>query len=227
MKQNLCMAVVLWGLIGVVPALAADTAKDEAKKEEKVITATEDKTPLTEWIEAENKLIDTLSADNKKAFYVMRNKHGILRSIRVVDRDVGKAVKACAKANAGLKQEITERYKDWQNAVLPILDTAEKFLNEEVDTQTVVVPSDFKYVLKMNDKAFEYGEKQIRKEPVTTEEACRGLIDSMDRTENDLIELLQDALLPEEVIRQRLERLEKEKEKEKEQEQAKEAATPE
>ena len=72
----------------------------------------------------------------------------------------------------------------------------------------MVFPSDFKYVLKLNDKAYAYGEKQIEKTPVTDKEACQGLLDSMDRTENKMVELLQDMLLPESVIRERAERAE-------------------
>jgi hypothetical protein len=203
---RLTFLMILLTAFGSGAAWAADEKKQAAEAQAK-------STPITEWVAAENKLIDTLSQKDKEAFYVMRNKHGILRSVRVVSRDVGKAVKACGKANPDMKKTMDGRFTDWKNAVHPILDTAEKFLNEEIDAQKVVFPSDFRYILKMNDKAFEFSEKQIEKEPVTSAEACRSLLDSMDRTEDDLIELLQDALLPEEVIRQRIERAEEAKKK--------------
>lgn len=168
-------------------------------------------TPIDEWITAENKLIDTLAQKDKDAFFVMRNKHSVIRSVRIVDRDVGNAVQACGKNNPEMKDKIYARFASWQGAVRPILDTAEKFLKEEIETQKVVFSSDFKHVLKLNDKAYEYGEKQIQKEPITTLEACEGLVESMDDTEDQLIELLQDALLPESVIRERVERAEREK----------------
>lgn len=203
---RLTLLMIFLIAFGSTTANAADDKKQAGSK-------AVESTPITEWVAAENKLIDTLPQKGKEAFYVMRNKHGILRSVRVVSRDVGKAVKACGKANPDMKKTMDGRYADWKGAVHPILDTAEKFLNEEIDAQKVVFPSDFRYILKMNDKAFEYSEKQIEKEPVTSAEACQSLLDSMDRTENDLIELLQDALLPEEVIRQRIESAEKAKKK--------------
>lgn len=165
-------------------------------------------TPITQWIEAENKLIDTLNAQGKRSFFVMRNKHSVIRSVRVVRRDVGKAVKACGKENPDLKQPMADRFKQWENAVVPVLDLADKYLKEEIDTQKIVFPSDFRHVLKLNDKAFEFGEEQIEKEVVTSKEACENLMESMDRTEDKMVDLLQDMLLPESVIRERAERAE-------------------
>lgn len=164
--------------------------------------------PVQEWIAAENKLIDTLSKKDQQTFFIMRNKHGVIRSVQVVHRDVGNAVKACGKANPDMKKTMDGRFKDWENAVLPVIDLAQKYLDEEIDTQKVVFPSDFRYVLKMNDKAYRYGESKVEKQPVTDKEACEGLLESMDRTENKMVELLQDMLLPESVIRERAARAE-------------------
>lgn len=168
----------------------------------------EDNNPVQQWIAAENKLIDTLSNKDKASFFVMRNKHGVIRSVGVVRRDIGNAVKACGKANPGMKATMDTRFKNWEDAVLPVIDLADKFLKEEIETQKVVFPSDFKHVLKLNDKAYEYGESKIEKQPVTSEEACENLLESMDRTENKMVELLQDMLLPESVIRERAARAE-------------------
>jgi len=52
-------------------------------------------------------------------------------------------------------------------------------------------------------------ESKIEKTPVTTEEACQSLLESMDDTEDNLISLLQDILLPQEVIKNRVERANK------------------
>lgn len=179
---------------------------EPAPKKLKPRSNPEDGNPVQEWIAAENKLIDTLSNKDKERFFVMRNKHGVIRSVRVVHRDVGNAVKACGKANPDMKGTMNGRFKDWEDAVLPVIELAEKFLKEEIETQKVVFPSDFKHVLKLNDKAYEYGESKIEKQPVTSPDACESLLKSMDRTENKMVELLQDMLLPESVIRERAER---------------------
>lgn len=190
------------------PAEKAEEKKPEAKAEAKTEKKKEAVNPVQEWIAAENKLIDTLSPQDQRSFYVMRNKHGVIRSVRIVRRDVKSAVGACGKANPDMKAQMNARFKQWEGAVLPVLDLADKYLKEEIQTQKIVFPSDFKYILKLNDKAYEYGEEQIEKTPVTDKEACQNLLDSMDRTENKMVELLQDMLLPESVIRERAERAE-------------------
>ena len=131
-----------------------------------------------------------------------------MRSIEIVRRDIQNAVKACGKANPDLKKEMNKRYKSWEKAVMPILKTSQKFLETELKEQDAFHISDYRHVMKLNDKAYEYSESKIEKTPVTTVEACEGLLASMDRTEDKLIGLLQEILLPEEVVRKRLERAE-------------------
>lgn len=184
------------------------TTAAQAEESSKEAVPPEKKTPITEWIAAENALIEPLTDEQQRTFYIIRNKHGVIRSVRVVDRDVGNAVKACGKENPDMKDKMDDRFKAWEGSVLPILDSAEKFLKEEIDKQEMVPASDFRHILKMNDEAFEFSEKQIEKSPVTTKDACEGLLKSMDRTEDKLINLLLDILIPENVIRQRGERQE-------------------
>ncbi|MCB1529439.1 MAG: hypothetical protein H6853_00930 [Rhodospirillales bacterium] len=216
----LCAAGFLSG-----PCAFAEEGKRDAQKEtaaqEAPKTAEKKETALSKWIEAENKLIGTLDKKSKDIFFVIRNKHGVIRSVRIVDRDIKNAIKACGKKNPDMKQGMADRFKAWEAAVLPVLDLAEKYLAEEIKTQKVVFESDFKHVLKLNDEAFAEGEKQIQKVPVTTKEACTSLLESMDRTEDEMVEILQDMLLPESVIRERVERAEKAAREEAEKEKAK------
>lgn len=176
------------------------------------VFATEKKnedTPITKWIQAENALLDTLPAQNQKVFFVLRNKQSVIRTIRVVRRDVKNAVNACGKNNKDMKQPMNERFKQWEDAVLPILDEAEKFLEQELKEQEAFHVSDYKHVTALNEKAFKFSESKIEKQPVTTKEACEGLLESMNDTEDNLIDILNDILLPEEVIRKRIEQAKK------------------
>lgn len=196
MKLLLSLSVLL--LLTAVPAFA----EEEQKKENEV-------TPITEWIDAENALLETLPAQNKKIFFILRNKHSVIRTVGVVKRDVGNAVKACGKENPDLKKPIRDRFKDWESAVSPVLKEAEKFLEIELKEQEAFHVSDYRHVTKLNDKAYKFSESKIEKTPVTEKESCERLLQSMDRTEDKLIGLLQDILLPEEVIRTRLDQGEK------------------
>ncbi|PZO85373.1 MAG: hypothetical protein DI626_07580, partial [Micavibrio aeruginosavorus] len=155
------------------------------------------------WIDAENALIAKLSAKDQESFFIMRNKHSIIRAVEVVERDVGAAVKSCGKANPDMKDKMTSRFDQWKDAVNPILDTARKSLEREINEQKIVDVGAAKNVLKLNDAAYKDGEKNMKKVPISTKEACEGLLASMNRTEDDMVTLLQQTLLPESVIRKR------------------------
>lgn len=170
-------------------------------------------TPLAKWIDAENALIDKLSQKDKESFFILRNKHSIIRAIEVVERDVGAAVKSCGKENPDLKKKMVSRFDQWKSAVSPILDNARKSLEREIAEQKIVDEKAAKNVLKLNDAAYKDSEKNIKKIPVTTKEACEGLLASMDRTEDDMVTLLQQSLLPESVIRKRSKDADKAEEK--------------
>ena len=155
------------------------------------------------WIDAENKLIDPLGEKDKESVLILRNKYSYIQATRVVSRDVGNAVEACGKKNPDMKDKMSARYNQWRSAIDPILDTAEKQLDKDIDAQKVVDADDLRDVLDLHDEAYEASEKQVTKTPVTTREACEGTLASMDRTEDNLITILQQTLLPEGAIRKR------------------------
>jgi len=165
-----------------------------------------EETPITKWITAENQLLDTLPKQNQKVFFLLRNKHSVIRSIYMVRNDIGSAVKACAKNNKEIRKSINGRYAQWEKSIMPILKESEKHLKKELKEQEAFFMTDYKYVMALNDKAYKFSESQIKKTPVTTLDSCEKLVGSMDRTEDKLISLLQEILLPEEVMRSRAER---------------------
>lgn len=176
-----------------------------ASAEDEVVEPKQEETPITKWVAAENALIQPLSKEEQETFFILRNKHSVIRTLRVVHDDIETAVKLCAKENETLSSGIKSRLKDWENAVFPILDEADKFLKQEIKTQTVVPSSDVRRILKLNDKAYKFSQSKIKKQPVSDEKSCNALMKSMDKTENELITLLQTVLLPEEVVRERIE----------------------
>jgi len=161
-------------------------------------------TPVQEWVKAEKELLATMDRGNQEVFFVLRNKHSVIRSVEIVHRDIAVAVKACGKENAELKSAMSDRLKQWEGVVKPILKTAKKVLETELKEQEAFHITDYQHVIKLNDHAFNYSDKAIDKQLVTTPEACEGLLKSMDRTEDKLVNLLQAILLPENVIRQRV-----------------------
>ncbi len=194
----------------LAPAHAQDAKKEETKGAEKAESVLKkeapanphQRTPLDDWRDAENALIDPLSDKDKESFLILRNKYSIIRVVGIVERDVDNAVKACGKANPDIKEKMETRFKQWKGAVNPIIDTAKKTFDKDLQSQKVVDAKDVKKVLKLQDEAYEFNEKQITKTPVTTLKACEGLLASMDRTEDSMIGLLEKTLLPESALRQ-------------------------
>lgn len=197
MKSLLSIIIVL--SLFATPVMADEKVKEDIKKE----------TPITKWIEAENSLLDSMPKPNRDIFFVFRNKHSVIRSIEIVRDDIGAAVKSCGTENRDMRKELNARFKQWQNAVLPILKEARKFLKQELKEQEAFHVSDYQHVMTLNDKAYAFSEEKIEKKPVSTKEACEGLLASMDASEDKLIQLLQTILLPEDVVRQRLEKSKK------------------
>ncbi len=186
-------------------AKPAEKKVELRKKTEKVeVQTAKGPTGATkEWIDAENALIDPLNKKDKETILILRNKYSYIKATEIVSRDVGNAVKSCGDKNPDMKSKMDERYKQWRSAVDPILETAEKQLDKDIDALKIVDPDDMRDVLELHDEAYENAEKQIIKTPVTTPDACRGTLASMDRTEDDMIRLLRETLIPESTIRKR------------------------
>lgn len=215
LTASIAMCAVL-----IAPAMAQDEKKetnsviqknapkveDSAKAAPVIETKNKKPTPVDEWLSAENAMIDKLSEEDQAHIFIMRNKHSVIRAVAVVERDVGSAVEACSKANPDMKEKMESRYEQWKNAVNPITETAQKNLNASIESQKIVKPSEFKKILKLNDKAFEYGDKMTVKTPVSSVSACNKLLKSMDKTEDQMVTLLRQSLLPESVIKSRAEK---------------------
>ncbi len=191
--------LVLATLVALPVCVQAQDKKETPKVTEKTTVLAKKSGPsgpVKDWIDAENAMIDKFSKAQVESILILRNKHAYIRVTEVLERDIGNAVKACGKANPDIKAKMDGRFTQWKNAVNPIIKTAKKQLDTDIDGQKIVEPKEFRRVMKLNDKAFEHGEKQIQKTPVTTKEACEGLLASMDRTEDDMIKILRQTLLP-------------------------------
>lgn len=203
--MSLSVRVLL--LLSVPMVLMSPYAQAQEKQDS--VVRVEKKAPVKQqadvqkWIAAENAMIDKLSADDKETVYILRSKYATMRAVRMVEGDVGLAVKSCGKANPDMESAMEGRFADWKKAVNPILDTANKQLQKDIDAQKIVSAKEFRSVMALQDKASDVQEKKIQKIPVSTKESCQGLLESMDRTEDDIIQLLRKTLLTESVIKTR------------------------
>ena len=212
MTRSFLLLTAAIAFVATSPAMAQDKAAKETAKTESVLkkqpdaTKPTENTPVKKWIDAENAVIDKLKPREQETFLLIREKYSIIKTIGIAKKDIDAAVKSCGKNNPDMKGKMDSRFKQWQEAVDPIIKAAEKNLDAELNNQKVVEVGAAKNIFKLQDEAYAYNEKMTTKQVVTTAEACQGLLDSMDRTEDNMISLLEQTLLPESVIRQQYER---------------------
>lgn len=209
MTRKFLILSALVGFMALTPNMVQAQGEDSVVKVPQNATDGPPPGPLKDWIDAENALIDPLSDEDKESFLLIRTKFSYISAVRVAERDIGAAVKSCGEKNPGMKDKMDARFRQWQGAIVPILDTADKTLDREIDSQKIVDPKKARNVLTLHKEAYEDGEKRVTKTPITTEDACEDLLDSMDDTEDDMIQILQDTLLPESVIEKRTDDMEK------------------
>lgn len=151
-------------------------------------------TPLDTLRDYTLEMIEGMSQKQLQYVYVIRTRHGIIRAVEVVRRDVGKAVKLCAKAHADMKDPLEARYQRWTDNVNPILEDAQGLLERDIVNQTFTPQAKIRKLLDLTTKAGDYTESQVTKEIVTTKDACEFLLKNMDMTQKDLPDLLRASL---------------------------------
>ena len=156
---------------------AADTIKD---------------TPIARYQAETEDLLRNLSEEQIKKFLVIRETHGIIRSVQSVGDIVGKAVKECKEKHGELGQNIDKRFNEWKLAVHPVIKSGEDRLEKLILLQDYAKPSEVKAHLKSFDAAAQYGERLIDLKTASDDKSCTALLKDMDKTQPNLIRLLRE-----------------------------------
>lgn len=190
---TLCLGLALLTLACPSPSAHAETkpAGDQAAKAAPTPDA---QTPLDTLRLYTFDLIDGMTEKQLQYVYVIRTRHGIIRAVEIVRRDVGKAVGLCAKAHADMKEPLEARFTRWKNTVNPILEDAQGLLERDLVKQDFVKQDKIRKLLDLTVKAGDYTDSQVVKEIVTTQDACDFLLKNMDLTQKDLPDLLRASL---------------------------------
>lgn len=159
-------------------------------------------TPVTKWMAAESAVVAKLSDEERDYYFILRNKYGLIRALRIVRDDVGRAVQECGLANPDMQDRMNVRYDAWRDSVDPILRDADRFLNAEIKTQKMVSRRTFNKMTELNDEAYDFQKSAIEKNVNTSAGSCERLLASMDRTEEDMLRLMSEILLPVEQIQE-------------------------
>jgi hypothetical protein len=141
-------------------------------------------------------LVAPLSQPQMQDLFLLREGYGLIRSVEIVQRDIGRAVRLCGEDNPDLKGPMEARYKKWTGTVDPVLKGKMTALQTAIDTQTYAQPAKIRSYFKALDDAAIYAEKKFDKRVITTEEACKSLLQSMDGTEEKVAGIMGDLNVP-------------------------------
>lgn len=187
--RMLVVSLALLVFTFTVPALAEEESREavKAKTDNPHIQVMNDKAKA---------LAGSLSEEESKDLGLIRENFGILRSIEVARKTVKEAVDLCADKNADLKGDITAKHKSWHDEIGTVLDKQEKELEKSISKDHFSKHKEIKAYLDSIDEAASYADGKIEKDIVTTPEACKNLMGSMDDTKTVIISLISELSWP-------------------------------
>lgn len=143
--------------------------------------------------------VKTFTADFAKEdrdhFMAIYANYNLISVVEMVRKDVENAIEKCADENPDMEDALEQRYKDWDNAIDPIMEEAEANLENMIKVQNYTEEDDIDDLFEFLDKTREEKTKQIDKRPITSPEACEHLRTTMDKTQENLTRLLRSTLV--------------------------------
>ena len=185
-------------MVSAPPSHAAADDKDAAMEKAAQEDIAQGNNPhLPKLVEKAKEIGDNLDRMALAHLYTMREAYGVLRAVEIVRRDVDTAVKACGKANPDMRKAINDRFAAWAGKIDPVVKAKQAEIDAAIRQQDYAMSKDINEYFKLIRQTAEHANRNIDKQVVTTPEACNGLLQSMDRTEDVVSTLLADiALLP-------------------------------
>lgn len=142
-----------------------------------------------------NEITEGLGEEEKKHFFMASNNHNLIGTVRMVQGDVGNAIKKCGENNPDMKDKLAARYAEWNDAVNPVLKEADDTLGNMIVAQSYAKPKDLKELFEAMDDTREKAQSRIEKIPVTTPEACQYLLEKLNETQESMLTILHATLV--------------------------------
>ncbi|MCB9980337.1 MAG: hypothetical protein H6863_04265 [Rhodospirillales bacterium] len=139
-------------------------------------------------------LLNGLEPAQAEYIFQIRMQYGIIHGVQTVRRDIGSAVKSCGDKNPEMAEEMTQGFRVWNEMVTPRLDKADAALKTAIQRQGFRPTVRLNMLLDHIQAAFQERDSQFEKIPVTTAEACRGLLDSLSETDDELNASLEETV---------------------------------
>lgn len=185
---------------------AEDKAAADKKEEEKKAEVKKEEAKIPDGIkkhqeasqkvfEQTKKIAEGLSPEEQKHFFILYNNYNMIGTVKMVQGDVGNAVKACGESNPDMKGKMDERFKTWNETIDPIVKESEGHVDNMIIAQEYAKPQEIKAIFKGLDETRVLANAQVEKTPVTTKEACDYLLNTMDDTQENFAKLLRSTLI--------------------------------
>lgn len=140
-------------------------------------------------------LIDDLAEADQNHFMALYHTHNLIGVVKTVRHDVEQAIKACSNAHPTKESKLNKRWKSWTGAVDPVLDEANGQVNNMIIVQSYAAPQDITAILNQANILRAKGDAAFVKVPVTSDEGCEKLYQTMRSTKDSMRNMLQDALI--------------------------------
>jgi len=184
-------------MLTIMAVAAFSALPAPAQAESPQVTAAPENPYLAQIDTKARALAANLSADEAQALAQIRESFGLIRSVRAVRKSVAGAVQQCGDTNPDMKEAMDMRFQRWSYNLRPVLEAQEQKLEQAVSApQRFDEPAEIKAYLDIIDKAADHAERHLGTQVVTTPEACQSLLNSMDRTEENLLNLLAQVSWP-------------------------------
>ena len=151
-------------------------------------------TPIEILDTATKDILKGLDENQIKQFSAINNSYGVIRSVEDVQQSISRAVESCGTVNPDLKAPMSDRFESWKENVRPVMKKARTKLDKMVLLQSFGQPSQVRAYLKKFDEAIIYRNQQLQPAPIQKAEDCKKLQSSMDKTQNDLVNLITESL---------------------------------
>ncbi len=128
-------------------------------------------------------------------FMTMYGNYNIYSMVKAIRDDVEGAINGCIKNNKSMKDDLNDRFSDWnKNVSSSLKDTYEQVQNLAL-AQTYISQSELKIIFGLADEVRAVNSSRFETVPVTTPEACEFMVSKMDETERDMISMLRSTLV--------------------------------
>ena len=145
---------------------------------------------------------------NKQAndLMILRNAHGMVESIYMVQGNVSEAQNLCSEQYPDMKDFLSDSFEQWEEDVIAKATSQSEILYANINAERFPNPDAVLSYFQTIDKAAEYADAQLVKDPVITQETCRALGRSLQNTNMELVAMLEriqwpaDAISPSDTI---------------------------